>query len=144
MRHILTFAFVSALSLPTLLLCQALVEPQALAQETHAAAPDPAPLSDDPDPPLSFLSCSACHSIQKGTVSFGPNLRGVVGRKAGSLAGYDYSDAMRSADFIWDADKLDAWMRGPKHVLAGTKMPLPGLPISHRRQEIIAYLSALR
>ena len=98
----------------------------------------------EPRPPASFGSCISCHSVKAGVVTFGPNLRGVVGRRAGSLDGYAFSEALKAADFTWDAEQLDAWITNPKHVVAGTKMPFPGLPYPDRRQEIIAYLSSLK
>ena len=110
----------------------------------QAEAQSVASVSPDMPAPMAFNSCIACHTVKKDAVSFGPNLRGVVGRKAGSLDGYQYSAALKAADFTWDAERLDAWISGPKHVVSGTKMPFPGLPAPERRQEIIAYLSSLK
>ena len=55
--------------------------------------------------------CGACHSLDAHRV--GPLHRGVVGRRAGSAAGYDYSPALAAAAFTWDAVLLDAWLKDP-------------------------------
>ena len=70
----------------------------------------------------------------------GPNLHGVFGRKAGSRPRYAYSNALRSADFTWDAEKLDHWLQNPRTFLPGNKMTFPGLPDAMDRRDVIAFL----
>ena len=70
----------------------------------------------------------------------GPNLHGVIGRKAGSLAGYIYSDAMKKADWSWDPKHLDTWLANPGQMVEGTKMTFVGLPEAKDRIDVIAYL----
>jgi cytochrome c oxidase assembly protein subunit 11 len=82
--------------------------------------------------------CSACHALDVN--KFGPMLGGVVGRKAGSAAGYNYSLALRGADLTWSADHLDRWLTDPRTFIAGTKMPVR-VPDSSTRRDIIAYLA---
>jgi cytochrome c len=72
----------------------------------------------------------------------GPNLHGVFGRKAGSLAGFTYSDAMKGAGWTWDAQHLDAWLAGPQKLLPGTKMTFVGLTNAKDRIDVIAYLAS--
>ena len=85
--------------------------------------------------------CAACHSLDANRV--GPMLRGVVGRKVASVAGYDYSDALRRAGGRWDARRLQAWLRDPQSVAPGTKMAF-SLATAADRDAVIAYLSSLR
>jgi cytochrome c oxidase assembly protein Cox11 len=81
--------------------------------------------------------CAACHAVDANKA--GPMLGGVVGRKAGSAAGYKYSPALLSADLTWSADSLDQWLADPGKFIAGVKMPVRVLDASTRR-DIIAYL----
>ena len=81
--------------------------------------------------------CSACHALDAN--KFGPMLGGVVGRKAGSVAGYPYSPALKGAGLMWSADNLDHWLSGPQQFLPGVKMPIRVLEATSRR-DIIAYL----
>jgi cytochrome c oxidase assembly protein subunit 11 len=81
--------------------------------------------------------CAACHAVDANKA--GPMLGGVVGRKAGSAAGYRYSPALLGADLTWSADSLDRWLVDPGKFIAGVKMPVRVLDASTRR-DIIAYL----
>ena len=83
--------------------------------------------------------CAACHTVDVNKA--GPTLGGVVGRKAGSAPGYNYSPALRSANLTWSADSLDRWLADPGKFIAGAKMPVRVLDASARR-DIIAYLEA--
>ena len=87
-----------------------------------------------------FKRCAICHSIEPGKKSaVGPNLAGVVGRKAGSTA-FTYSPAMKSAGFAWTPEKLDQFLQRPSAVVKGTKMAFGGLPNAKDRADLIAYL----
>lgn len=81
--------------------------------------------------------CAACHAVDANKA--GPKLGGVVGRKAGSAPGYNYSAALRSAALTWSADNLDRWLADPRGFVPGAKMPVRVLDASTRR-DIIAYL----
>lgn len=90
-----------------------------------------------------FLKCVACHSIAKGAPGkIGPNLFGVVGRKAGTVPGFRYSAAMKAkgAAIKWDAATLDKWLTRPSAVIPGTSMAFGGVPNAAERASIIAYL----
>ncbi len=88
--------------------------------------------------------CGICHSPEKGTNKIGPSLYGVVGRKAGSLPDYTYSDAMKNANRTWDAATLDDYLTNPRQKIPGVKMIFAGLPEESDRQNVIAYLSTLK
>jgi cytochrome c len=91
---------------------------------------------------LLFLRCAACHSIGNGGAArIGPDLGGVVGRKAGSLPGYAYSAAMKSQNFVWDAATLDRWLTRPNDVVPGTAMAFGGMENAQDRQTLIDYLA---
>ncbi len=90
---------------------------------------------------LLFLRCASCHSIgDSGGGRIGPNLQGVVGRKAGSLPGYSYSAAMKAQTFIWDEATLDRWLTDPNAVVPGTAMAFGGIANPDDRKALIAYL----
>lgn len=88
-----------------------------------------------------FARCRSCHTIGQGGADMtGPNLYGVFGRKAGDRPRYNYSNALRSATFTWDADHLDHWLQNPRTFLPGNKMTFPGLPDAKDRRNVIAFL----
>ncbi len=85
--------------------------------------------------------CKACHTVDKGGASpIGPNLFGVVGRKAGTVAGYDSSDAMKKSGITWDEAALGDYLKDPKAKVAGTKMLFAGLKQPAQVADVIAYL----
>ena len=83
--------------------------------------------------------CMACHSLDASRV--GPMLRGVVGRKVASVAGYDYSGALRRVNGRWDARHLDAWLTDPQSVAPGTRMAF-SLASPADRDAVIRYLAS--
>lgn len=88
-----------------------------------------------------FARCRACHTIGEGAPDMaGPNLHGVFGRKAGDRPRYNYSNTLRTAQFVWDAEKLDHWLENPKGFLPGNKMTFAGLPDPVDRRDVIAFL----
>jgi cytochrome c len=92
---------------------------------------------------LLFLRCASCHDITAGpSPKIGPSLAGVVGRRAGSLAGYAYSPAMKAQSFIWDDVTLGAWLTKPSAVVPGTAMAFSGVDSAADRKAIIDYLRA--
>jgi cytochrome c len=98
------------------------------------------------DKPKTFAICGACHKTAEGEQSIlGPNLFGVVGRKAGTQPDFEnYSDAMKNSGLIWTAEQLDVYLANPQDVVPGTTMAFPGLKREKARQEIIAYLESLK
>jgi nitrite reductase (NO-forming) len=91
---------------------------------------------------LVFRKCQACHSIEPGKNLLGPSLAGVIGRKAGTETGFNYSPAMKSADIVWNPETLGQYLADPAKVVPGNKMPFPGLKTDHDRIDVIAFLSA--
>ena len=95
-------------------------------------------------PPADFGVCAACHATAPGETSFGPNLRGVVGRKAASLPGYAYSAALKKSGISWNAKTLDTWLTNPQAMVKGTKMPFAGFSDPAKRKRVIDYLATLK
>jgi cytochrome c len=92
-----------------------------------------------------FARCAMCHSNAKGDGNkIGPNLFGIVGRKAGTAAEFSYSPAMKTAGFVWTNDKLDAWITSPATLVPGNKMAFAGIPSAAQRADLIAYLDSLK
>jgi cytochrome c len=92
-----------------------------------------------------FAKCKACHEVEKGVNKVGPTLKGVVGRKAASVEGYKYSEAMlaKGAEgVVWDEATLTAYLPDPKGFVPKTKMAFAGLKKPEDVANIIAYLKA--
>ncbi|WP_435416876.1 c-type cytochrome [Parerythrobacter aurantius] len=91
-----------------------------------------------------FASCAACHSVEPGAPSgVGPNLHGVVGRKAGAVEGFAYSDALKRSGLTWSAAELDAFLADPAARVPGTAMAAGAVSEEATRKAIIAYLATL-
>ena|SRR5689334_2309051 len=81
-------------------------------------------------------ACRTCHLVREGDNRLGPNLYKIVGRKAGSLPDYAFSNAMKQADFVWDEEKLDHFIAKPDEVVPGNNMkPYGGLASSDDRKK---------
>jgi cytochrome c len=93
-----------------------------------------------------FAKCAACHNVNSPTNKLGPHLQGVVGRAAGSVEGYNYSKALKSAGaagLVWDETNLAEYLANPQGKVPGTKMVFPGLKDPQETQNLIAYLKSV-
>lgn len=107
-----------------------------------AALPAPYALADLDNGRRVFARCRSCHTITpNGPNMTGPNLYGVIGRVAGTHAGYTYSKPVKAAGFAWDDEHIDHWLQNPRTFLPGNKMTFPGLPDATDRRDVIAFLS---
>lgn len=110
-------------------------------QALLASLPAPYNTADLENGRRKFGMCRSCHTIAPGGANLtGPNLHGVFGRKAGALETYNYSDVVKTAGFVWDAEHLDKWLAEPRTFLPGTKMSFAGLKNEKDRVDLIAYL----
>ncbi|MBY0319594.1 MAG: cytochrome c family protein [Reyranella sp.] len=85
--------------------------------------------------------CRACHTLEKdGAQTAGPNLHGVFGRKAGTAAAYEFSDAMKKSGIVWDEATMTDYSRDPKAKVPGTKMVFNGVKNAGQLADLVAYL----
>jgi cytochrome c len=96
----------------------------------------------DDSPEQAFNNaCRTCHTIREGDNRLGPSLYKIVGRKAGSLPDYNYSAAMKDADFVWNEANLARFIAKPDEVVAGNNMkPYAGLASADERKKVLAFL----
>src|SRR5688500_14233869 len=88
-----------------------------------------------------FAVCKACHKVGEGAKNgVGPVLNGVVGRAAGSVEGYKYSEAMANSGLTWDEANLAEYLKNPKAKVEGNKMVFPGVKDDTKLADIIAFL----
>lgn len=90
-----------------------------------------------------FLRCMSCHSVKKGQNKVGPSLYGIVGRDAGQVEGFNYSEANADSGIVWTEGVLYEYLEDPRGYLPGTKMIFPGLPKGEDRANVIAYLKSV-
>lgn len=99
-----------------------------------------------------WLQCAACHDLAAAQTSdenedipkkIGPNLAGVIGRRAGTLKGYSYSEALGKSRLVWGSSTLDQWIEKPAVLVPGTSMVFIGVPREEDRRAIIAYLESV-
>ena len=89
-----------------------------------------------------FAQCKACHAVEAGKNMVGPSLAGIVGRAAGSVAGFSYSNANKNSGITWTPEKMFQYLEKPARVVPGTKMAFAGLSKAQDRADVIAYLKA--
>lgn len=89
-------------------------------------------------------ACRTCHSVKEGDHRLGPSLFGVIGRKAGSASGYQFSSSMANSGIVWDEATLDKFITNPDEVVHGNKMkPFGGVGSPEERGKIVAYLKSI-
>jgi cytochrome c len=89
--------------------------------------------------------CAVCHSVQEtGGPNLGPNLLGLVGRKAGTQPQFaGYSEALKACGITWSKKTLDTFLVNPGAKVPGTLMPMQ-IPDNKTRADVIAYLETLK
>ncbi len=89
-----------------------------------------------------FALCRSCHVLEEGVNRVGPSLHKVVGRKSGTVAGFNYSDANKNSGITWTPQVLFEYLKDPKAYVPGTKMAFPGVKDDQKRADLVAYLEA--
>jgi cytochrome c len=97
-------------------------------------------LAAEPGESVFKKNCAICHTLEPGKNKIGPSLAGVVGRKAGSVPGFAYSDANKKSGDTWDEQTLDTYLTDPRKFMPGTKMVFNGLKGPEDRKALIEYL----
>lgn len=87
-----------------------------------------------------FMQCASCHVVEPGVNRVGPSLAGIVGRAAGSVDGYNYTEANANSGITWTPEKMFQYLEDPRRVVPGTKMAFAGLKDGQDRANVIAYL----
>ena len=119
---------------------------QAVAAATPAA---PAPTLDEAGcdverAPKVFEQCKVCHSAEKDAPNLtGPNLHGVVGRKAASVEGFAYSKVIRESGIVWTTETLEAFLANPLQYLPNNRMAFGGVTNAEDRQAVVCLLTTL-
>jgi cytochrome c len=85
-----------------------------------------------------YARCLACHALATNRV--GPRHCGLIGRRAGTVPGFDYSPAMKRSGLVWNEKTLDRFLANPLKVVPGTAMTYDGVPDPKDRADLIAYL----
>ena len=106
------------------------------------AESDAAPAQDSAAGKAVFGKCQACHAVGTGAKNkLGPELNGLAGRKAGAVAGYQYSPALKTSGFAWDQASFAAFMQDPKTKVPGNKMAFAGMKDQAEIASLWAYLT---
>ena len=88
-----------------------------------------------------YIQCRACHSLKPNeTNRIGPSLYGIINQQAGSIEGYEYSEALKQSNVYWNLDNLDQWIEKPYEMIPGNKMVFSGMRKKQDRNDLIAYI----
>lgn len=90
-----------------------------------------------------FAKCKACHVIEAATNRVGPSLHGIIGRTAGTVEGFKYSESMiqhGKDGLVWNNENLDKYLTDPKGFVPKNKMAFAGLKSADDRANVIAYI----
>ena len=87
-----------------------------------------------------FQDCAACHKLEAGANNVGPSLHGIFTRKAGELADFRYSPAIKRSGITWTPETLDKFITDPQAMVPGNRMPYAGMASASDRADLIAYL----
>jgi cytochrome c len=120
---------------------QAAKAPSAKPASTIAVAAPSVEVADLVNGKRVFNQCSACHKIEAGAGNgLGPNLHGIFGTKAGEVAGFAFSEPLKTSGIVWDSATLDKWLTSPAAMVPGNRMTFIGVRKPEDRRDVIAYL----
>ena len=105
------------------------------------AIPVPCAAAGDPEAGEKvFRKCQTCHEVKAPKNKVGPHLVGIFGRKAGTVEGFKYSDAMKNSNVVWNEETISAYVKQPKAYIPDNRMVFPGLKKEEDVANLIAYL----
>jgi cytochrome c len=115
-----------------------------IAAITLLAASTAIALAQDPEAgKAAFKRCSICHAVGENAQNkIGPELNGLDGRKAGSVADFDYSDAHKNSGIVWSEATFKQYIKDPQAAVPGTKKVFAGLKDEQPAADLWAYLRA--
>jgi cytochrome c len=87
-----------------------------------------------------FQDCAACHKLEAGANNVGPSLHGIFARKAGEIADFRYSPAMKRSGIVWTPQTLENFITEPQAMVPANRMPYAGMASAADRADLIAYL----
>ncbi len=87
-----------------------------------------------------FRQCQTCHVVTAGVNKVGPSLHNIIGRTAGQVAGFRYSEANKKSGIVWTEQELYTYLENPKARIPGTIMAFVGIKDSQKRADLVAYL----
>jgi len=87
-----------------------------------------------------FQDCAACHRLEAGANNVGPSLHGIFARKAGEIADFRYSPAIKRSGIVWTPETLDKFITDPQALVPANRMPYAGMASADDRADLIAYL----
>ncbi|MRX07835.1 c-type cytochrome [Pseudoduganella sp. FT25W] len=103
-----------------------------------------APVGNPKNGALLFQRCASCHAVGPfASGGYGPQLNGIVGRRAASTRDYKYSEAMKKSGLVWDEKTLTAYLRAPHDVVPGTSMRFWGIKDEQQIADLLSYLKTL-
>ena len=112
-----------------------------LAVAMIAAMPVAASAADAEAGKTVFNKCKACHQVGEGAKNaVGPNLNGIIGRKAGTVEGFNYSEANKASGFIWDKATFLNYIKDPRAAMPGNKMAFAGIKDEQDALDLFVYL----
>jgi cytochrome c len=91
-----------------------------------------------------YYKCAYCHGLLGKNGPVGPTLVGVIGRQAGSIPDFPYSDDLKGSGIIWDEGSIEGFIQNPAQMIQGTRMIFPGLTNQSDAADMVAYLKTLK
>ena len=92
-----------------------------------------------------FSRCASCHQVgPSARGAFGPQLNGIVGRRAAATGDFKYSPALKASGIVWTEDALRAFVKAPRRAVPGTSMRFFGLGDDQKITDLLAYLQSFR
>jgi cytochrome c len=91
-----------------------------------------------------FNKCKTCHEVEQTKNKVGPHLVGIIGRKAGAVEDFKYSDNMKNSGIVWDEATIAAYLKDPKGYIQGNKMTFAGLKSDDEIADLLAYLKSVQ